>query len=206
MVPPETFSLLFGFMLVLALGYGLRRAGRLGPEAAGTLNLVVTDVTLPALILATLSARPVPEGVLRALLTATAGLLAALSLGSLAGRALGLPRRAQGSITLTSGFGNTGFLGIPFALGLFPGKPEAGTTAVLIDAFVNTPWLYTAGVFLARRYSEAEGQGEAGGQGEAAAKGPAVAPKLWRLLFTPPSIAVVVGLGMSLLGLHLPHG
>ncbi len=59
---------------------------------------------------------------------------------------------------------------------------------MLIDAFVTTLWLYTAGVYWARR------QGEGGES----------APPLLRLLATPASISVIVGLAMSLLGLHLP--
>ena len=59
---------------------------------------------------------------------------------------------------------------------------------MLIDAFVTTLWLYTAGVFWARR------QGEGGER----------APPGLRLLITPASIAVVVGLALSLLDLRLP--
>jgi hypothetical protein len=143
---------------------------------------------MPALILATLGARAVPAAAPRAVVAATLGLGAALFLGTIAARALGASRPAQGAIALTAGFSNTGFLGIPLVLGLYPNAAEAGATAVLIDAFVTTLWLYTAGVFWARR------QGEGG----------ETAPPLLRLLATPASLAVAAGLAMSLLGLHLP--
>jgi auxin efflux carrier (AEC) len=227
MIPRESFSLLFSFVLVLAVGYGLRRSGRLAPSAADTLNLLVTDVTMPALIIATLSARPVPFFVLRAIVTATLVLLVSLALGALAGRVLRLSRHAEGAVVLTSGFANTGFLGLPFVLALYPRAPEAGMTAVLIDAFVTTLWIYTAGITCARRYGMppaaadlpaaadpegAAGTAEAGTpvaisakSGEAAASAPPVAaPRLIRLLLTPPSLSVMVGLAMSLLGLRLP--
>ena len=210
MIPRESFSLLFGFILVLAVGYGLRRSGRLEPSAANTLNLLVTDVTMPALIVATLSARPLPLGVLRALASATLVLFTSLALGALAGRALRLPRRAQGSLALTSGFANSGFLGVPFVLALYPGAPEAGMTAVLIDAFVTTLWIYTLGVACARRYGAGDPAAEAkAGTTTALPRSTPShaligAPPLHRVLLTPPTMAVIIGLGMSLLGLRLP--
>lgn len=210
MIPRESFSLLFGFILVLAIGYGLRRSGRLEPSAANTLNLLVTDVTMPALIVATLSARPLPLGVLRALTAATLVLFISLALGALAGRALRLPRRAEGSLALTSGFANSGFLGVPFVLALYPSAPEAGMTAVLIDAFVTTLWIYTLGVAWARRYGADDPAAEARAGTTAVlpystpSRAPIAAPPLHRVLLTPPTMAVIIGLGMSLLGLRLP--
>jgi hypothetical protein len=184
----DTLWLLVGFVAVVALGHALRASGRLPASAADTLNTVVTDVTMPALILATLGARAIPTTAPRAVIAASFGLVAGLGLGSLAARALGLGRPAQGASALTAGFSNTGFLGIPLILGLYPDAAEAGAAAVLIDAFVTTLWLYTAGVFWARRHGE-------GGER---------APHVARLLVTPASIAVVTGLGMSLLGLRFP--
>ncbi len=188
MLPLDTLWLLVGFVAVVVLGHGLRASGRLPITAANTLNTVVTDVTMPALILATLGARAVPAAAPRAVITATIGLVAGLGLGSLAGRALGFGRPGRGAMALTAGFSNTGFLGIPLILGLYPDVADAGSTAVLIDAFVTTLWLYTAGVFWARR------QGEGGER----------VPHFARLLITPASIAVVSGLAMSLVGLRLP--
>ena len=188
MLPFDTLWLLVGFVAVVVLGHGLRASGRLPVTAADTLNTVVTDVTMPALILATLGARAVPAGASRAVVVATLGLLAGLGLGTLAARALGFGRPGQGAMALTAGFSNTGFLGIPLILGLYPDVADAGAAAVLIDAFVTTLWLYTAGVFWARR------QGEGGER----------VPHVARLLVTPASIAVIVGLAMSLLGLRLP--
>ena len=184
----DTLWLLVGFVAVVALGHALRASGRLPASAADTLNTVVTDVTMPALILATLGARAIPTTAPRAVIAASVGLVAGLVLGSLAARALGQGRPAQGASALTAGFSNTGFLGIPLILGLYPDAAEAGAAAVLIDAFVTTLWLYTAGVFWARRHGE-------GGER---------APHIARLLLTPASIAVVTGLGTSLLGLRFP--
>ncbi len=188
MLPLDTLWLLLGFVAVVIVGHGLRASGRLPASAADTLNTLVTDVTMPALILATLGARAVPTTAPRALVAASLGLVAGLGLGTLAARALGLGRPGQGAMALTAGFSNTGFLGIPLILGLYPDVADAGAAAVLIDAFVTTLWLYTAGVFWARRH------GEGGDR----------APHVLRLLLTPASIAVVSGLAMSLLGLRFP--
>ncbi len=184
----DTLSLLVGFVAVVALGHVLRARGRLPVSAADTLNAVVTDVTLPALILATLGARAIPAAAPRAVVAASLGLVVGLVLGTFVARAMVLGRPAQGSIALTAGFSNTGFLGIPLVLGLYPKAAEAGAAAVLIDAFVTTLWLYTAGVFWARR------QGEGG----------ELAPPVLRLLITPASVSVIVGLALSLLDLRLP--
>ena len=188
MLALDTLWLLVGFVAVVVLGHALRASGRLPITAADTLNTVVTDVTMPALILATLGARSVPTAAPRAVVAATVGLVTGLGLGTLAARALGFGRPGRGSMALTAGFSNTGFLGIPLILGLYPDATDAGAAAVLIDAFVTTLWLYTAGVFWARR------QGEGGQR----------VPHLARLLVTPASIAVIGGLAMSLAGLRLP--
>ncbi|MEP7124138.1 MAG: AEC family transporter [Byssovorax sp.] len=188
MLPLDTLWLLVGFVAVVVLGHALRASGRLPATAADTLNAVVTDVTMPALILATLGARAVPTTAPRAVIAASVGLVAGLLLGKLAARALGLGRPGEGSAALTAGFSNTGFLGIPLILGLYPDAAEAGAAAVLIDAFVTTLWLYTAGVFWARRHGD-------GGER---------APHVARLLVTPASIAVVTGLAMSLFGVRFP--
>ena len=184
----DTLSLLVGFVVVVAIGHALRARGRLPTSAADTLNAVVTDVTMPALILATLGARAIPATAPRAVLAASLGLGVALVLGTFAARVLRLGRPGQGASALTAGFSNTGFLGIPLILGLYPAAAEAGAAAVLIDAFVTTLWLYTAGVYWSRR------QGEGGER----------APHLLRLLITPASIAVVLGLALSLLDRRLP--
>jgi hypothetical protein len=190
-MPPlhDIAPLFAGFLVVLAIGYLLRRSGRLPPAGADALNVVVVDVTLPALILATLNGRPLAWSAARAVLASAIALLAAFALALLLARALRLGRPARAAAALASSFSNTSFLGIPLILALYPRDPVAAPTAVVIDAFITTLGLYTLGVAWARR--EGEGRAE-----------PTVSPL--RGLVSPATVSVLVALALNIAHVRLP--
>lgn len=178
---------------VLAAGWVaarlLERGGAAPERLAAPLTRVVTDLTMPALIVTTLVSRPLDPAMLGAVGAALVGLGAALLAAlALAPRVAPEPRR-RGAFLLAATFCNTGFLGIPVAEALW-GPGSAGlSTAMLVDAFTTTLLLNTVGVVLALRH----------GSGAPFDRAALVA-----LVRTPMFLAVPVGLALQLGEVALP--
>lgn len=173
----------------LALGWilrlvGGRRDGRPRTDrVADGLTRLVTDLTMPALIVSTLTSRRMDLAMVGAVLVGLAGLAAAGTAAALIAPRLEPDRRRRGAFLLAATFCNTGFLGIPVAQALW-GPGSAGLlTAMLVDAFSTTLLLNTAGVVIALRHGR-------GGAFDRAA--------LLALLRAPMFLAVPVGLGLQL--------
>lgn len=197
MLTGDILSLLLTLFGLIAVGQLLRASGALPTSASGTLGGVILKVTMPALIVTILGDARFESALVPAVLATTVAQLVALALGVLLLRALGASRAAQGSAGMVSAFSNTGFLGVPFVLAVFPSSPGAATAAVIIDTVDTTILLLTFGVAFA---------GAMGG-----ARAPIKAPLLPRIagavavLFKQPMIlAVLLGLGLALSGLALP--
>ena len=168
--------------LLLAVGWLLRRTGQGGPHVADGLTVAVTEVTMPALIVATLVRRPAELAMVGAVGVAWVGLGAALAAATAVAHWVAPGpegRSARGTFLVCTTFCNTGFLGIPLAQALW-GEGSAGlSTAVMVDSFTTTLLLNTVGVALALHHS-------AGGRFDRAALG--------RLARAPMFLAVPVGL------------
>ena len=149
------------FLLIL-LGAGLKRLGVLHPAHVPILNGLVIQVTLPALILLGLLRAPVlsPRLALPVLALFAAEILA---LGMVAGigRGLRLPPRTLGAALLVGVFGNTGFIGYPLTLALFPAQ---FSVAILLDQFAMTLLLYGTAAVAGGRLGSGGGHGEALGR------------------------------------------
>ncbi|WP_170319354.1 AEC family transporter [Polyangium spumosum] len=149
--------LLGGLTLVLALGFVLARVRGFGPREADVLNGLVVDVTMPALLFAVLARDGMAWGAARVLPWSALALFASLGLGAAVARAFGLDARAIGSAGIVASFSNTGFLGLPLLLTLFPGDADASSAAMLIDLVITTVLLWTLG----QAYAERLGRGKA---------------------------------------------
>lgn len=179
--------LLGALFLVLAVGIALRAFARMGQTQADTLNAIIVDVTMPALIISVLSKRDLEWSTAVALLPATIALFVSGALALFAMRALGQGRPVQGSAALTASFCNTGFLGFPLLLALFPGNATASSTALMIDTIDTTLLLWTVGLGVAHRF----------GNGQAH-DGKAIA----RVLLRPLTLSIVVGLALRAANVH----
>ena len=165
------------FLLIL-LGAGLRRLGTLLPGHVPILNGLVLNVTLPALVVAGLLHAP-PLSLrfalpVLALIGAEIGAAAALYA---LGRGLRLPNPLLGALLLVGVFGNTGFIGYPLTLALFP---RQFPTAILMDQFGMSLPMYFFAAALGGRLG--------GGGGHGAAFG--------RLLRSPIFWAAILGLAL----------
>lgn len=178
------FVLIF---VCLAVGQWLRRA-RLAPEnAAATLNVVVLYLSLPAVVL--LQLPPFLQQVtyswalLAPVAMPWAALLLAWGVFAWLGRRRGWPRATIGALIITSGLGNTSFVGFPVLDALL--GPPGVQIGVLIDQLGSFCALSTLGLWLAARYS-----------------GRALSPRdmLRRVMGFPPLIAILVAIAWSSFG------
>lgn len=185
--------LLGGFFFVLSLGAALRQRGgpgfSQGNAAADVLGRVIVDVTMPALLVHVLAAQDLEWSASSALLATTAAFVASAVIGTGLARVLGQDRRAQGAAGLTASFCNTGFLGFPLMLALFPGDGAASSAALLVDTFNTTLLLWTLGAGFATRM----GRG-----GELDVK------TSLRMLVRPMTLAVLLGLALRTAGITIP--
>ena len=173
------------FILMVAAGYGLRRAGLARPETAKDLNHVVFYLTLPPLIFLALHGATLSTSLLALPAIAWGVTLVALALGFLLARALRLPRPLGGALIVAMAFGNTTFLGYPIIQGFY--GTEHLTLAIFYDLLGATLAVNTLGVVVASSMG-----------GEPARVG-AIAR---RLLLFPPIWALA--LGLLLHGVALP--
>ena len=183
--------LLGGLFLVLGVGALLRVRGHMGQREADTLNALIMDVTMPALLVHVLTHQDLEwrdEG--KALLAATLALVAAGAAALAIARALGVDRKGQGAAALSSSFANTGFLGFPLILALYPASARASSTAIVVDTVDTTLLLWTAGLAFATRMG-------------ASASTDALRTSV-RGLVKPLTVALVVGVGLRALDVHLP--
>lgn len=180
--------LLGGLFFILGAGALLRARGTMGAADALTLQRVIVNVTMPALLVRVLAERGLHWQSLGALAGTTLALLVSAALAVVVTRSGGGDRGAQGSAALTGSFCNTGFVGFPLVLSLFPGDSAASSTALVVDTLNTTLLLWTAGAAFAARM----GHGSSG------------AGSLRRLLVEPMPLAIVVGLGLHALQWQLP--
>lgn len=175
------------FLLIL-LGYGLKRAHVLHPAHVPILNGLVSNVTLPALIIVGLARAPHLSG--RSALLPLSLLTTELLLMALAyalGTAMRLPRPLLGGILLVGVFGNTGFIGYPLTLALLPAQFP---TAILMDQFgMNLP-LYLSAALLGANFG--------GGKGVA---GTGRRTAVLRVLRSPLFLAALLGILLHLVSL-----
>lgn len=165
------------FLLIL-LGAGLKRLGVLHPDHVPALNGLVLNVTLPALVVTgLLHAPPLSPRLILPVLALLAAEIAALALIYGIGRGLRLPPTTLGAALLVGVFGNTGFIGYPLTLALFP---RQFPTAILLDQFAMTLLLYGTAAVAGGRL------GSGGGHGVA----------LGRFFRSPLFLSAVIGLAL----------
>lgn len=185
--------LLLSLFGLVAVGQLLRRLGAVPDNAADVLARIIVRVTMPALIVVILQGARYDPALIPMLVANTTALLSALALAVLLLRALGAPRASQGAAGLVAAFANTAFLGLPFILALFPGRPGPATAAVIIDTVDTTILLLTFGTAFAATMAR--------GPGPAPAR---LAATLRALATQPLLIAVAIGLTLAATSTTLP--
>lgn len=168
------------FLLPVCLlaGIVLRQTGRLPDNAHRVINAVITHVSLPALTVLYLHRFAFNSSQLFPVLMPWLLFMLGAAVFFALGRAMRLPRKTVGALTLMGGFGNTSFVGLPMIESLY------GTTGLplglLIDQLGSYLALSTVGILTAAMYA-----GDRCMQPSAMAR---------RVLTFPPFIAIVLAL------------
>jgi malate permease and related proteins len=135
----------------LLLGIGLRASGRLPESAHTTLNALIVQVALPALVLLHLHDINLTPDIARGVAMAWVMFGMAVVFFVAAGRVLGLSRATVGGLILTAGLANTSFVGVPMIEAYF-GRHNVGL-GLMIDQLGTYLILATLGVYIAARFS-----------------------------------------------------
>lgn len=179
----------FAALVLILLGFVVRRAGVLRREDGHVLIAFVLYLAAPALILQILLTADLEPALALVPIAAWAIhliLLAGLFLGA---RAASLDSRRTGSVMLAGAVGNTGFFGLPLIAASGDGFSLAA--AVMYDTLGTGLITWTSTVAVASGFG-----GERGGGRE-------VARALRGVLLLPPNWALVVGLVLNLSGVRL---
>lgn len=174
--------------LCLFLGFFFKKSNQFPKETALVLNKFVVYISLPAMALHYLPKIELSAKLLYPIGVAWIGFLVAFVLFASLGKWLGWSKSLTGCLILTSGLGNTSFVGIPVIEALY-GK-EGLETLVLVDLPGSFIMLSTLGIFVAATFS----------RGKTSLKQIGA-----RMIGFPPFIAFVIGFSLILLNLQLPE-
>ncbi len=133
------------------LGIGLRWSGRLPEAAHATLNAVIVQVALPALVLLHLHDIQITSDLVWAVGMSWLMFGLAVVFFVSMGRVLRLGRATVGGLILTAGLANTSFVGLPMIEAFF-GRQNVGL-GLMIDQLGSYLILATLGLLIAAMYS-----------------------------------------------------
>lgn len=156
-MPVHAGHLIYTFFLLLSLGAVLRRLGVLKESETRVFVRVVTDVSLPALVILSLSRANFSWSLLGMVGIGWVVLLLSFGLAYLAGHLLRLPDSQRGVLIVSGSVSNTGFLGVPLVYSLLGDKPSIIAAAVTFDMAVTTVALYSFGVSILTHFSRGAG-------------------------------------------------
>jgi len=143
-------------LALILLALLLKRFGLLEEAHGKVISRVVTHVTLPAIVLVSLSrSRILWDELGLALIMLGAGLVC-LALGWLIARLLRLDRPQTAAVILTSGFANASMLGFALVAQVFPGDRPDLTEAVMLSGIGSQPAIFLLGTLIAIHYGGAK--------------------------------------------------
>ncbi|PSN10453.1 hypothetical protein C7293_28095 [filamentous cyanobacterium CCT1] len=174
---------LLPLVLVCCLGYGLKRAGVLGPGEAKTIGLLLTRLVLPAVILKALATATLTPELIYLPLSALVVVLGLTLMGLVGLRWLGWERARAGALITTFPTFEGGAVGYPLMLLAFG---EVGLSRIVLFDLAQAIYLLTVVYGLSAWF----------GQAGVTARGVAT-----RLAQTPFFWAILLGLVMNALGI-----
>lgn len=182
----QLLQLILPVFAVMAIGAGLRRVGWLNAEADSSLLKLVVNLLYPALIFENVHANAALRAagnLVWAPLVGFATIAGGIAVCYYAARMLGLVGAGRRTFAFTVGIYNYAYITVPLMAALF-GRESLG---VLFAHNVGVEAaIWTVGVLVLAGHSLREG---------------------WRQLYSPPVLALVLAVGVNLVGLggHLPE-
>ena len=169
----------------ILVGYVAHKLGFMSEQSDGALSALVLNITLPCMIVASVSSVAEAPGlatILQLLGFSTAGYALAFALALAVPRLLGVEASLRGAYGFMVMFGNVGFIGYPVLSAIY------GSEAIVYAAIANMPWnilVFSVGMVMV--------SGEMGSLREALAQ-------CGRQLVSPMVLASVALLVLLLLG------
>ncbi|MCS6919437.1 MAG: AEC family transporter [Fimbriimonadales bacterium] len=179
------------FLLLLLLGYGLRRGGVLTDETTVWLARLVSLAPLPALVLSALAKASFSPALLGAWGVGMASIWLGMALAWTLGGLLRLAPATRALLTVQGCISNTGFLGTPLIASLYQNDPNIIAAAVTYDMGITSLMIHLVGARILARFGEARGRGDAQG--------------LKRLAQMPVFWATLLGYALMATQLRLPE-
>lgn len=182
----ESVSIL---IVLIFLGMFLRKAGLFKDQDSGLFVSIITKITLPALIIHSLSTTEFSfDKLLIALVMIISIVLCALIVWGL-GSLFKLSRARQGGIILASSFPSSAFLGYALVEEMFAGNEEAIADAAIASELGVGLMLFTFGVFIAIHFGN-----------QPHSKG-LLKKEMLKFLYSPIFISILLGIGFSFISL-----
>lgn len=178
-------------VLIAAIGFVATKARILDADLSRRLTRLLLDVTLPAMILASVGSMDAASAGAQvgwAFLLATAQFFLLLATGSLCNVLLRVPREQRSSYLFMSVCTNTGFVGLPVVSAVY------GSSSVMLSSI----FIMVIAFFL---YSVGFGVLASGG-GEHASRGLSAIP--WRAMANPSMFASVIAIALFFCGVRYP--
>ncbi|BCW95934.1 MAG: malate permease [Fimbriimonadales bacterium] len=179
------------FLLLLLLGYGLRRGGVLTEETTAWLARLVSLAPLPALVLSALAKASFSATLFGVWGVAMLSVWLGMGLAWLIGTMLPLAAPTRVLLMVQGSISNTGFLGTPLIAALYNHEPNLVAAAVAYDMGVTSVMIHLVGARLLARAGASNGVAD-GANG------------LRRLAQMPVFWATALGYTLMLTGLRLP--
>lgn len=178
------------FLLLLLLGYGLRRGGVLTDESTAWLARLASIAPLPALVLSALAKASFSPTLLGAWGVAMLSVWLGMGLAWTLGGLLRLAPTTRALLAVQGSISNTGFLGTPLIAALYQNDPNIVAAAVTYDMGVTSMMIHLVGARMLARAGKADGDGAQG---------------LKRLAQMPVFWAALSGYALMITGLRLPE-
>jgi hypothetical protein len=142
-------------VLIIAVGFTLKKTGFMAKDDVDTLNKVIIYVTLPALIFTTVQGAELSLGLAEMPVFCVIVVAACFCLAYAIGKLTKMRPGLLGAFLLVAALGNTGYLGFPLTIGLL-GQGNL-VKAVFFD-FGTVTMMFTAGIFIAEAFGEVRGK------------------------------------------------
>lgn len=192
MVVINAVQSIFSIVTMIIIGYLLMKKGWFDDKTPGLFTRLVTNISLPPLMVSTLVAN-----FDRATLLKSGGglVIPFLSIGICYVLSKGVSilirvkYERRGLFTAMFFASNTIFIGLPVNLALFG---EKSLPSVLLYYVANTFFFWTVGIYDIRKYAEGT-------------HGRIISLKTFKSIFSPPLMGFIVGALLIFLNIHLPY-
>jgi malate permease and related proteins len=192
MVVINAVQSVFSIVIMIIIGYVLMKKGWFDAKSQELLSKLVTNVSLPPLMIYTLLTHFDRESLIKSgsgLIIPFVSIGFCYVLGTLLSRFIKVEYERRGLYSSMFFASNTIFIGLPVNLALFG---EKSVPYVLLYYVANTVFFWTIGVHDIRKYAEGKND-------------KILSLNTFKIIFSPPLLGFIVGIILIFLNIHLPQ-